>query len=197
MRTEIWLLTALVHRRGRQFRRNDVTCRKIKKRVEKINTVFNRREQCHSIVEQHVSQLRAHTFYSGIYFCQYSHMTFRHDRRIAKSEYCIRLSACLYVRPSAWNNSDPNWRIFMKYDIWIFFKNLSQKKYIQILLSSDKNNGCFSWRPVYIYDISLNPLKPELNSICYLLALLGAHHFLHVSRIRVNLLPFRLLMSYI
>jgi len=31
-----------------------------------------------------------------------------------------------------------------------------------------------------------NPLKPELNPICYLLALLGAHHFLHVSRIRVN-----------
>ena len=27
-----------------------------------------------------------------------------------------------------------------------------------------------------------NPLKPELNPICYLLALLGAHHFLHVSR---------------
>jgi len=44
---------------------------------------------------------------------------------------------------------------------------------------------------------SINPLKPELNSICYLLALLGAHHFLHVSRIRVKLLTFRLLMSYI
>jgi len=43
----------------------------------------------------------------------------------------------------------------------------------------------------------INPLKPELNSICYLLALLGAHHFLHVSRIRVKLLTFRLLMSYI
>ena len=42
-----------------------------------------------------------------------------------------------------------------------------------------------------------NPLKPELNSICHLLALLGAHHFLHVSRIRVKLLTFRLLMSYI
>ena len=41
------------------------------------------------------------------------------------------------------------------------------------------------------------PLKPELNSICYLLALLGAHHFLHVSRIRVKLLTFKLLMSYI
>ena len=36
-----------------------------------------------------------------------------------------------------------------------------------------------------------NPLKPELNPICYLLALLGAHHFLHVSRIRVKSLALR------
>ena len=43
----------------------------------------------------------------------------------------------------------------------------------------------------------INPLNPELNPICYLLALLGPHHFLHVNRIRVKLLTFRLLMSYI
>ena len=43
----------------------------------------------------------------------------------------------------------------------------------------------------------INPLKPELNPIFYLLALLGAHHFLHVSRIRVKSLTFRRLMSYI
>ena len=43
----------------------------------------------------------------------------------------------------------------------------------------------------------INPLNPKLNPICYLLALLGAHHFLHVSRIRVKLLIFTLLMSYI
>ena len=42
-----------------------------------------------------------------------------------------------------------------------------------------------------------NPLNVELNPICYLLALLGAHHFLHVSRIRVKSLTFKLLMSYI
>jgi len=44
---------------------------------------------------------------------------------------------------------------------------------------------------------NIKPLKPELNPICYLLALLGAHHFLHVSRIMVKLLTLRLLMSYI
>ena len=42
-----------------------------------------------------------------------------------------------------------------------------------------------------------NPLNSELNPICYLLALLGAHHFLHVTRIRVKLLTLRRLMSYI
>ena len=41
-----------------------------------------------------------------------------------------------------------------------------------------------------------NPLNPELNPICYLLALL-AHHLLHVSRKRVKLLTLRLLMLYI
>jgi transposase len=34
-------------------------------------------------------------------------------------------------------------------------------------------------------NLQINPLSPELNPICYLLALL-AHDFLHVSRIRVK-----------
>ena len=48
---------------------------------------------------------------------------------------------------------------------------------------------------IYLF-IYINPLNPELNPICYLLALL-AHHFLHVSRIRVKSLTLRPLMSYI
>jgi len=32
----------------------------------------------------------------------------------------------------------------------------------------------------------VNPLNAKLNPICHLLALLGAHHILHVSRIRVK-----------
>jgi len=31
-----------------------------------------------------------------------------------------------------------------------------------------------------------NPLNAQLNPICHLLELLGAHHIFHVSRIRVN-----------
>ena len=59
--------------------------------------------------------------------------------------------------------------------------------------------------PIYIYTVRsksfktdlFNPLNAELNPICCLLALLGAQHFLHVSRIRVKSLTLRLLMSYI
>ena len=49
---------------------------------------------------------------------------------------------------------------------------------------------------LYIGRRVINPLNLELNPICSLLALL-AHHFLHVSRIRVKSLTLRLLMSYI
>jgi len=36
--------------------------------------------------------------------------------------------------------------------------------------------------------MTINPLNAELNLTCHLLALLGAHHILHVSRIRVKTL---------
>jgi len=51
--------------------------------------------------------------------------------------------------------------------------------------------------PKKINWLVFNPLNTELNPIFYLLALLGAHHFLHVSRIMVKLLTFRRLMSYV
>ena len=33
-----------------------------------------------------------------------------------------------------------------------------------------------------------NPLNAELNPILHLLALVGAHHIVHFSRVRVNLI---------
>ena len=35
--------------------------------------------------------------------------------------------------------------------------------------------------------VRFNPFNAELNPICHLLTLLGAHHILHVSRVRVKL----------
>jgi hypothetical protein len=40
--------------------------------------------------------------------------------------------------------------------------------------------------------VHINPLHAELNPICHLLALLGAHHILHVSRVRVKKLTLAL-----
>ena len=36
------------------------------------------------------------------------------------------------------------------------------------------------------FAVHINPLNAELNPICHLLALVGAHHILHVSRITDN-----------
>jgi hypothetical protein len=44
---------------------------------------------------------------------------------------------------------------------------------------------------------AINPLNAKLNPICHLLALLGAHRILHVSRERVNAeLPLFARISY-
>jgi hypothetical protein len=43
---------------------------------------------------------------------------------------------------------------------------------------------CIVFDPKYF-----NPLNAELNPICHLLALLGAHHILHVSRLKVKRKP--------
>ena len=39
---------------------------------------------------------------------------------------------------------------------------------------------------LYIGRTVLNPLNAELNPICHLLALVGDHHILHVSGVRVK-----------
>jgi hypothetical protein len=83
----------------------------------------------------------------------------------ARSQNCekqLLASSCLSVRPSfcasAWKNAAPTEGIFMKFYMSIFWKSV---KKIQVSLKSDKNNGYFTWRAVYIYDISLNSSQNE------------------------------------
>ena len=38
--------------------------------------------------------------------------------------------------------------------------------------------------------VDINPLDAELKPICHFLALLGAHHILHIRRIRVKWSPY-------
>jgi len=72
---------------------------------------------------------------------------FRPVRTIAKSDYWLR-HVCLSVRPSflpsvlsASKNSAPTGRIFVKFNIWVFFENLST-------ISSFTG---FSWNLIFEY----------------------------------------------
>jgi hypothetical protein len=56
---------------------------------------------------------------------------------ISTSQWCIlddfailqraAISFFMFVCPSAWNNSASTERIFIKFGIWVFFENLSEK----------------------------------------------------------------------
>jgi len=114
----------------------------------------------------------------------------------AKKLVCQQLgSICMICIPGydAIETSHLNWGFVTWYHINVIFLTQRTAKCWAItwLLYQPFSNVSLS---VSIY---INPLNPELNPICYLLALLGAHHFLHISRIRVKSLTFRLLMSYI
>jgi len=101
-------------------------------------------------------------------------------------------SALVSLIKNAWScTSTPPYN-FM---IWRVYKN--SYRFVFTLHSISRNFApSLSLKMDIRLLFAINPLKPELNSICYLLALL-AHHFLHVSRIRVKSLTLRRLMSYI
>jgi hypothetical protein len=69
-------------------------------------------------------------------------------RPVRKKNFEMRLlaSSCL----SAWNSWASTGRIFMKFDIWVFLGKSVEK--IQVSLELDKNNGYFTWRPLYVFD---------------------------------------------
>ena len=75
--------------------------------------------------------------------------------KIAKNHVFV-MSVC----PSAKNNAAPTGRISMKFDIWVFFENLSKR--IQVSLRSDNNTGYFTWRLIIFFDhISLSSSQNE------------------------------------
>ena len=75
-----------------------------------------------------------------------------------------------------------------------YSKNCSIFSYVTILIYKEKIPQLFCLRPsqlvtpypTFFFAFSINPLNTELNPTCHLLALLGAHHILHVSMIRIN-----------
>ena len=53
------------------------------------------------------------------------------------------------VRLCAWSSLASTGRIFVKFDVWVFFRKTVEK--IQFSLNSDKYNGCFTWRPIFFF----------------------------------------------
>jgi hypothetical protein len=64
--------------------------------------------------------------------------------------------------------------------------DLEQGKITEFSYFGDESSSSVSPSDVQIKFKTFNPLNAELNPICHLLALVGAHHILHVSRVRVN-----------
>jgi hypothetical protein len=80
--------------------------------------------------------------------------------RTLRKCYSYLRHAFIFVCPPAWNNSSLTGRIFIKFDIWVFFFFRKPVDKIEVSLNSDKNNGYFTWRPMYIYDnICPSPFK--------------------------------------
>jgi len=67
--------------------------------------------------------------------------------RLYNCEKWLLVLSCQYVRPHA-NNLDLAGRTFMKFGIRVFFENVIK---IQVSLKFAKNNGFFTWRPMYIW----------------------------------------------
>jgi len=64
---------------------------------------------------------------------------------------------------------------------WVLCDNLCAERRLPVAC------GRTVWYTVRQQLYDRNPLNAELNTICHMLALLGAHHILHISRIRVKL----------
>ena len=80
--------------------------------------------------------------------------------------------------------------------IWVKFSALMPREFAVKIFVPSSTEEVQDTKKIDCQKELINPLNAELNPICHLLALL-AHHFLHVSRIRVKSLTLRLLMSYI
>ena len=128
--------------------------------------------------------------YRLIYYSKFIHVSgdvFAHHQEhltVFTVSGSVHPSCCRHQPAATWVNANT---VNTNLDIWLAVHH----SITFLLLPTWYTNFLF------IHTNYINPLKPELIPIGYLLALLGDHQFLHVSRIRVKLLTFRLLMSYI
>ena len=125
------------------------------------------------------------------------------DNPIADNKYIVPYKNCISSHAPRKKKAIPQnkvhkWHQNFVSSVWnLFYDRLLATRIWRWILHFFFKFVC-EWRNTNLANYGfINPLNPELNPICYLLALLGAHHFFYVSRIRVKLLTFRRLMSYI
>jgi len=75
----------------------------------------------------------------------------------------ITVSFVISVHLSAWNNPAPTRWIFLKFLYLSIFQKPLKK--IQVSFKSKKNNWCFTWRPIYMFDHIL--LSSCWNDKCF------------------------------
>jgi hypothetical protein len=71
------------------------------------------------------------------------------------------MSVRLCVRLAAWDNTALTGGISMEFDIRWFFEKCVEK--LKDSLISDKNNGWFTWRRKYIYDVYVVQLDTQYS----------------------------------
>ena len=64
--------------------------------------------------------------------------------------------------------------------LWFYLRSVVIAALLVVVWPDHDEQRCYHQRSDF------NTLNAELNAVCYLLALLGAHPILHVSRIRVK-----------
>ena len=118
-----------------------------------------------------------------------SHITFYSPPALPRWQHSLMIDY-FSVSVDGWQHKNPITMFATTTRVW---PSHSRNRLLHIIRCNGLNSV---WLRIVLAVGCCNPLNAELNPICYLLALL-AHHFLHVSRIRVKSLTLKLLMSYI
>jgi len=115
----------------------------------------------------------------------------RHYSRLLAAEVCA--SAIVMVIMLDTPCSVAVWKVLATHSIRLFslyFPSCASPCTITFQLDSTKRRTLRSTFGALFFSrshsVCIIPLNTDLNPICHLLALLGIHHILHVSRIRVN-----------
>jgi hypothetical protein len=91
-----------------------------------------------------------------------------------------------YAINFSFSNKENYFFLWNTYKFLNLYKHPTKKKKLSQLANCLTVIQEKKWVPRVKRCAHINPLNAELNSICHLLALLGAHHIFHVSGLRVK-----------